>query len=243
MDGKNLNFGAVTALKGVTRAISVARSVMEKSPHSMLTGNGAVDFAIEQGFQIDSTLVHHSDEVGLSLATKGEMICKSNIQQQTAGHDTLGLIVLDTYGNIGAGVSTSGMTGKARGRVGDSALPGSGLYADNEVGAVCCSGDGDQIMKFCPSFHVLQFLKQGQSPEEACQNVVKNMVRRVGSPSSVEIGIIAVNSLGEVGAATTVREWVDSQTGQTYPGFPFTVWHPTQPSANPQIHVAEQIYI
>ncbi|KAK7116732.1 hypothetical protein V1264_002362 [Littorina saxatilis] len=219
MSGKQMSFGAVTALQGISRASSVARCVMERSKHSMLTAQGAQDFAVQSGFHLDILNTQSGD--GASRIQSSEHQAKSESSSQ---HDTLGIIVLDSHGNIATGVTSSGMKNKARGRIGDSALPGSGLFADNEVGAVCCSGEGDQIMKFCPSFMVLELMRQGMEPETACQTAIRRITKRVKPSPPFELAIIAVNMEGKVGAATTVKEWGDTVTGRSYPGFPFAVW-------------------
>ncbi|KAL6487040.1 hypothetical protein MHYP_G00036660 [Metynnis hypsauchen] len=128
-----------------------------------------------------------------------------------------GLIALDLTGNITVGVSTSGAPFKAPGRVGDSPLPGCGLYADHTVGAAAATGDGDKIMCYCPSFHIVQLMRQGSSPKEACCSVLTDIRRRTGEGECFEIGLIALNMKGEVGAASSVEfpyafwnQWMDS---------------------------------
>ncbi|KAK7483990.1 hypothetical protein BaRGS_00024725 [Batillaria attramentaria] len=230
MRGDDLAFGAVTALQGVSRPVSVARLVMEKSRHSMLTGQGAQDFALQHGFHLDQNITRVLSQ------SCGESVTPEN---ETA-HDTLGIIVLDKEGSVSAGVTTSGMAGKARGRVGDSALPGCGLYTDSEVGAACCSGDGDQIMKFCPSFHIVELMRQGMNPECACHTAVKRIIQRLGAAPVFELAVIALNTKGEVGAATTVEGWTDVKGGPKYPGFPYAVWTQGM-EADPEIRVAKKI--
>lgn len=205
MNGANLDFGAVTALKGFSRPFSVARAVMERCPHNVLTSDGARLFAEKEGFPLDPTITN----------------CVKTLEKSENTHDTLGLIVLD--GNdITCGVSTSGMPHKHPGRVGDSALPGNGLYADNAGGAACCSGDGDLILKYCPAYQVVQHLKQGIHPTDACGLVVKDITNR--SSEDVEIAIIAVDMKGKYGSGTTVTQWKDPITGVLYNGFPYVVW-------------------
>ncbi|XP_041106838.1 N(4)-(Beta-N-acetylglucosaminyl)-L-asparaginase isoform X2 [Polyodon spathula] len=155
MEGTPGRFGAVAALHGVGTPVAVARRVMERSAHSMLVGEGAVTFAQEQGFTLEDNENMMSPE---SSKAYQEFVEKND---RCRGHDTLGLIALDLQGNITVGVSTSGAPFKSPGRVGDSPLPGCGLYADNTAGAAAATGDGDKIMCFCPSFHVVQLMKQG----------------------------------------------------------------------------------
>ncbi|KAK0055291.1 N(4)-(Beta-N-acetylglucosaminyl)-L-asparaginase, partial [Biomphalaria pfeifferi] len=208
MDGKDLNFGSVTALEGFSKAVSVARRVMSHSPHSMLSGDGAAVFAKSQGFK-------HEPNLGTPCP---------KLQTQSPGHDTLGLLAMDVSGNLCAGVSTSGMSGKHPGRVGDSALPGCGLYADSLYGAACCSGDGDKILRFCPAYKVVDLLKQGNDPMNACQIVAREIVKRRSLTDNFEMVIIALDCKGQVGAANVgIHSWTDPGSGQLYPGFPYVV--------------------
>ncbi|KAM3838266.1 N(4)-(Beta-N-acetylglucosaminyl)-L-asparaginase [Diretmus argenteus] len=159
MEGDAGRFGAVAALQGVASPVRVARRVMDRSPHSLLVGEGAAAFAKQQGFTVESNasmLTTHSTEAYQEYLEK---------QQRVSGHDTLGLIAMDNMGNITVGVSTSGAPFKSPGRVGDSPLPGCGLYAENMVGAAAATGDGDKIMCYCPSFHVVHLMKQVRAPD------------------------------------------------------------------------------
>ncbi|XP_043552617.1 N(4)-(Beta-N-acetylglucosaminyl)-L-asparaginase isoform X3 [Chiloscyllium plagiosum] len=189
MEGLPGRFGAVAALPGVGTPLTVAQMVMDKSEHNMLVGEGAVAFAKEQGFRIED----NSDMMTeASLAAYEEFL--QSRKSPPKNHDTLGLIVLDEMENITVGVSTSGAPFKDPGRVGDSPLPGCGLYADNRAGAAAgATGDGDKIMCFCPSFHVVQLMKQGLSPGDACQSVIQDICHRVGNKDIFEIGLIALN--------------------------------------------------
>ncbi|KAK3097734.1 hypothetical protein FSP39_012586 [Pinctada imbricata] len=126
------------------------------------------------------------------------------------------------------------MPKKHYGRVGDSALPGSGLYA-NEFGAACCSGDGDEILKFCPAFHAVHLMSSGMTPQHACEEVVESI--RTKTENTIEIGMIAANVKGEFGASTTVKSWTDPLTGSKYQGFPYVVM--TSAKQQPIIALAE----
>ncbi|XP_062850918.1 N(4)-(Beta-N-acetylglucosaminyl)-L-asparaginase [Trichomycterus rosablanca] len=205
MEGVPGKFGAVAALRGVGQPSRVARRVLEKSPHSFLVGEGAEAFAREQGFVIEPNDNMLSDHT----ATAYQEFLKT--EKHVSGHDTIGLIALDLQGNITVGVSTSGKPFKAPGRVGDSPLPGCGIYADHTVGAAAASGDGDKIMCYCPSFQIVQLMRQGLSPEEACCSVLTDIKRRAGEEKCFEIALIALNMKGETGAASSVN-------------FPFTFW-------------------
>ncbi|XP_050402340.1 N(4)-(Beta-N-acetylglucosaminyl)-L-asparaginase isoform X2 [Patella vulgata] len=215
MNGKSLEFGAVTAIQGIQHPISVARRVMEASPHSMLTGSGAQTFAVQHGFQVHEELMEKKDG-----------------NPQSTGHDTLGLIC-STKNDITVGVSTSGMGGKEAGRVGDSALPGSGLYTDIESGAACCSGDGDVIMKHCPAFRVVHYMKQGDTVHEACDKVIREISRR--SQIKFDLVIIAVDTQGNIGAGSTLSVWQDPNTKEEIHGFPYVVW--VEGMSEPEIRI------
>ncbi|GFS07674.1 N(4)-(Beta-N-acetylglucosaminyl)-L-asparaginase-like [Elysia marginata] len=219
MDGRDLSFGAVTALSGYSRAISVARRVLTHSRHSMLTGAGASAFASAHGFK---------SEQGLGRQKPHKITERENEDKVQLGHDTLGLLCLDHNGNICAGVSTSGAANKEPGRVGDSALPGAGLYADNEIGAACCSGDGDEILKHCPSYRVVSYIRQGLEPQEACGKVVSEIVARRKAQPDFEMVIIALDTNARVGAANVgIYRWVDDVTGAEHPGFPYVMMNST----------------
>ncbi|XP_033749528.1 N(4)-(Beta-N-acetylglucosaminyl)-L-asparaginase-like [Pecten maximus] len=223
MEGRGLRtqFGAVTALQGVPRAVSVARAVMEKCSHNMLTGSGATKFAKEQGFAVEDNL----------------LTAKSNqTKQSIPGHDTLGILAVDGQNHVCSGVSTSGSGNKHPGRVGDSALPGNGLYADGEAGAACCSGDGDQILMYCPSFRVVLLMKEGKQPQAACEEVI-NDIRRKCDGQIFEVAIIAVNMKSEYGAASTLDTWTDPLTGQQFAGFPYVVY--TDVMSEPEIKLSK----
>ncbi|XP_041365779.1 N(4)-(Beta-N-acetylglucosaminyl)-L-asparaginase-like [Gigantopelta aegis] len=210
MNGADLSFGSVTALQGISRPISVAKAVMEVSPHSMLTGEGALKFAIQQGFKVEDKL--------MKPQTPG-------VPSHTGIHDTLGVLAVKDE-HVCAGVSTSGMAGKFPGRVGDSALPGCGLYADANVGAACSTGHGDEILKFCPSFKVVQFLEQNLTPQEACERTIREILERLQrlGKNQFEMAVMAVDMQGNFGTAGTVSSVKDRQTGEIYDGFPHVVW-------------------
>ncbi|KAK3554093.1 hypothetical protein QTP70_019043 [Hemibagrus guttatus] len=200
MEGVPGRFGAVAALCGVGQPCRVARKVMERSPHSFLVGEGAEAFAREQGFTIET----NNDMLSAYTATAYQEFLENG--KQVRGHDTISLIALDLTGNITVGVSTSGKPFKAPGRVGDSSLPGCGLYADHTVGAAAvvffnvesilsnpATGDGDKIMCYCPSFHIVQLMRQGLSPKEACCSVLADIKKRTAEDKCFEIGLIALN--------------------------------------------------
>ncbi|XP_067053316.1 N(4)-(Beta-N-acetylglucosaminyl)-L-asparaginase-like isoform X2 [Acropora muricata] len=231
MLGKDCSFGAVAALQGVAMPFSVARCIMERSPHSMLVGQGAQDFAVNNGFLVES---NSALQTQISKEAYEEFLM--NPSKENDCHDTVGILVLDSNMQIAAGVSSSGMAFKHPGRVGDSPLPGSGLYADDEVGAAAATGDGDKMMRFCPSFHVVQLMKEGCSPQESCERIVRHAQRKVGMTSKpFDMALIALNKKGEFGAASTVPVFEDKSSNTIFSGFPFVVW--TEQMSCPEIRV------
>jgi len=232
MVGDKCRFGAVAALQGVAMPLSVARCVMEKSPHSMLVGEGAQEFASRNGFPVESNSLLQTK---MSREAFEKFLVKS-VEVEAGSHDTIGIIVLDSKRHMAAGVSTSGCSFKHPGRVGDSPLPGSGLYADDEIGAAAATGDGDKMMRFCPAFHAVQLMKEGYSPQESCELVVKEAQRKAGMTSKpFEMALIAINKKGDFGAAGTIPFFEDQKLKTSYSGFPFVVW--TEEMTAPEIRV------
>src|SRR6266404_8454924 len=205
MSGPGHHAGSVAALEGIRHPISVARRVMEKTKHVMLVGEGARLFALEQGFEsipVDTRELYekwqreHPAEKSKTSTEKSE------------NHDTIALLVLGTDGNIAGGCSTSGLSGKLPGRVGDSPIIGSGLYVDNEVGAAGATGVGENVMRFCATFRIVEYMRQGLSPEEACLETIRQ-IARIDSKriSDLSINFIALDKHGRYGAAGTVRNF------------------------------------
>jgi len=164
MDGTAQDAGSVAALRGIKHPISVARRVMEATPHAMLAGEGALAFALSQGFPEEDLLTEASRAGWEEWQRERELASTT--------HDTVGLVALDARGDAAAGCSTSGRSFKLPGRVGDSPLIGGGLYADSEVGGAAATGLGEEILKFCASFLVVEYMRRGHSPMEACRKVI-----------------------------------------------------------------------
>ncbi len=194
------NIGSVAALEHIKHPISVARAVMEKTPHVMLVGDGALQFALEQGFKKENLLVPDSEREWKEWLKKSEYKPVVNIEN----HDTIGMIALDKHGNLSGACTTSGMAFKMHGRVGDSPIIGAGLYVDNEVGAATATGHGEEVIRIAGSSLVVELMRQGKSPEEACKEavnrVIKLMERRKKNLSDIQVGFIALNKQGEVGS-------------------------------------------
>jgi N4-(beta-N-acetylglucosaminyl)-L-asparaginase len=195
MFGPGHKAGSVAAIEGIRHPISAARRVMEKSPHVMLVGEGARVFALEQG--LESVPVDDRE-----LYQKWSQARGAQPPKKPENHDTIALLALAADGTIAGGCSTSGLAGKLPGRVGDSPILGSGLYVDNEVGAAGATGVGENVMRYCATFMIVEFMRQGLSPQEA---IVKEIHRIVASEGrdDLHINFIALDKNGRYGAAGT----------------------------------------
>lgn len=192
MDGVGHRAGSVAALEGVRHPIAVARRVMEKTPHVMLVGEGARQFAIQQGFEIVPT-----------PTGSGTKDSKAKIPLDLEGHDTIAMVGLAPDGRVCGGCSTSGLGHKLPGRVGDSPILGGGLYVDQEVGAAGATGLGENVMRYCGSYQVVEFMRQGMSPEQACIETIKRIARIDPKGFDLAINFIAIDKKGRFGAAGT----------------------------------------
>src|ERR1700759_5276933 len=178
------NCGSVAAMEDIAHPISVARLVMEKTPHIMLVGDGATQFAVEQGFKREKLLTPESEKAWkewLKTAKYSPVINIENKQHAPGNqynHDTIGMLALDAKGNLSGACTTSGMAFKMRGRVGDSPIIGAGLYVDNEIGAATSTGVGEEVVRICGSHTVVELMRQGLSPEEACRQTVQRIVHK-----------------------------------------------------------------
>jgi len=209
MDG-NGDCGAVAAIEHIAHPISVARRVMEKTPHVLLVGDGALQFAIEQGFPKEELLTPESEQAWREWLKKSEYKPAANSENQTYGkgkpgdannHDTLGLLAVDAQGRLAGACTTSGMAWKLHGRVGDSPIIGAGLYVDNEVGGATSTGVGEEVIRTAGSFLVVELMRQGRSPQQACEEAVRRIVRkRMKTAKDLQVGFLALNRHGDVGA-------------------------------------------
>jgi N4-(beta-N-acetylglucosaminyl)-L-asparaginase len=193
------NIGSVACLEHIVNPISVARAVMEKTPHVMLVGEGALQFALSQGFEKTNLLTPESEAEWKTWLKKSEYKPVINIEN----HDTIGMIGMDLAGNLSGACTTSGMAWKMHGRVGDSPIIGAGLYVDNEVGAATATGHGEEVIRVVGSFRVVENMRHGMSPQKACAEAVKQIhklfIRRGANLKDTQIGFIAVNRKGEYG--------------------------------------------
>lgn len=197
--------GAVASLEEIATPISVARQVMELGKPTFLVGPGARDFAVKNGFK-------RQDLLTLESKKKWEEWKKRKGQGTPPSHDTVGVVAIDREGRVTAGCSTSGLSFKKPGRVGDSPVIGAGAYCDNDVGGAAATGNGDLMIRFCLTFHVVELMREGLSPPEACRAALERMIKKNARTSAA---IVALNKKGEFGAA---------QTGEP---FHYAIWNKT----------------
>ncbi len=201
------NCGSVAAMEYIAHPISVARLVMEKTPHVMLVGDGATQFAVEQGFKKEKLLTPESEAAWKEWLKTAKYSPVMNIENQQHmpgskyNHDTIGMLAIDAKGNISGACTTSGMAFKMHGRVGDSPIIGAGLYVDNEVGGATSTGVGEEVIRNVGSFLVVELMRQGYSPEDACKEAVKRIIKKKpDTAKDIQVGFLAINKKGEYGA-------------------------------------------
>lgn len=210
------NCGAVAALERIKHPISVARKVMEGTPHVLLAGAGAQQFALENGFTLESAeLSADAKQAWENWKKTSQYAPQINIEQKQShgpfappffedgspNHDTMGLVALDSSGNLAGAVTTSGMAFKIHGRVGDSPIIGAGLFVDNEAGAATSSGVGEEVIRICGTHLVVEFMRQGLSPKAACKKAVLRIVNRDRKKAAgLQVGFLALDKRGNAGA-------------------------------------------
>jgi len=200
---KNGNYGAVVAVENITHVVSLARKVMEETPHAILAGKGAEQFGYEQGFEKEELLTESSKKAWEKWKETSQYKPIINIEN----HDTIGMLAIDKNGDISGACTTSGLSYKMQGRVGDSAIIGSGLFIDNEVGGATATGMGEEILKTVGSFLIVELMRQGKTPQEACEEAVKRVVKKSGNRfKDFQAAFIALNKAGETGAYC-IHEW------------------------------------
>ena len=196
MDEKG-NCGSVAFLENIVHPISVARAIMEKTPHIMLVGDGALQFALENGFKKENLLTGQSKKAFKEWKKKQQYKPVANVEN----HDTIGTITLDASGNLSGACTTSGMAYKMRGRVGDSPIIGAGLFVDNEVGAATSTGVGEEVIRIVGSHLVVELMRQGKSPADACKEAVIRIVKKDPvKAKEIQVGFMALNKNGEHGS-------------------------------------------
>ena len=198
MSGPGHRAGSVAALEGIRHPISAARRVMEKTAHVMLVGEGARLFALQEGLEAVAIDSHEKYE-----AWQQQKLAQPKKDDAKANHDTIAMVLLGADGNLAGGCSTSGLGGKLPGRVGDSPILGSGLYVDNEVGAAGATGVGENVMRYCGSFMVVEYMRQGLHPRAACEQTIQRIGRQDPKGLQLSINFVAIDKMGRFGAAGT----------------------------------------
>ena len=202
--------GSVSFVRQVKHPISLARRVMEKTPHVMLSGEGARQFAIAEGFPMQQEkLSPAADKAYQEWKVNSEYKPIINIEN----HDTIGMIGLGEDGKMAGSCTTSGLAYKMHGRVGDSPIIGAGLYVDDEVGAATATGLGESIIRICGSFLIVELMRQGRSPQEACEEAVRRLIAKNRNIDDIQAGFLAINKEGEYGAYAV------------HPGFNYALHH------------------
>lgn len=202
--------GAVAFVRQVKHPISLARLVMEKTPHVLLTGEGARQFAVSEGFPMEEEVLSERAEKAYREWKKtSEYKPVINIEN----HDTIGMIGMDHQGRMAGSCTTSGLAYKMHGRVGDSPIIGAGLFVDDEVGAATATGLGESIIRISGSFLIVELMRQGRSPQEACEEAVRRLIAKNKDIENIQAGFLALNKDGEFGAYAV------------HPGFNFARHH------------------
>lgn len=211
------NCGAVAGIEQIKHPLSVARKVMETTPHVLLVGAGAQQFAIENGFAKEPAILSEEAERAYKeWLKKSDYKPVINIENKKGNdgafapaffgngkpnHDTMGIIAMDAKGNLSGGVTTSGLAFKIHGRVGDSAIIGAGLFVDNNTGAATSSGVGEEVIRISGTHLVVELMRNGYSPEQSCKQAVERIVQRDPEKAKkIQVGFVALNKKGEFGA-------------------------------------------
>ncbi|PQV50224.1 N4-(beta-N-acetylglucosaminyl)-L-asparaginase [Jejuia pallidilutea] len=194
----NSDCGSVAFLEGIKHPIAVAKKVLDKTPHVMLVGEGAKQFALSEGFVEENLLTEKSKQAWKNWLEKSKYAPVINIEN----HDTISMLVLDEQGDIYGGCTTSGAAWKMHGRVGDSPIIGAGLFLDNDIGAAAATGLGEAVIRTAGSAMVVELMRQGKSPTEACKAIVERIYKKHANHKDLEylqVGFIAVNKQGDYG--------------------------------------------
>lgn len=237
---EQFNCGSVVFLERIKHPVSVARKVMESTPHVMLAGKGAQQFALANGFALEpDQLSDNAKKEYQKWLKKSEYKPVINVENGpklkpskqgngpsspsffddgTPNHDTMGTIALDASGNLSGMCTTSGMAFKMHGRIGDSPIIGAGLYVDNEIGAVTCTGQGEEVIRMCGAHLVVELMRQGKAPQEACREAVERIVKRDPERAKTfQVAFIALNKAGEIGAYSVQKDFTYTVTSNEVP--------------------------
>lgn len=202
--------GAVAFVRKFQHPISIARAIMERTPHMMLVGEGAEKWAAENGFDRNHVEIPEVRKAWQEWLRTSTYKPEPNIENRSGGqrpmpggkddHDTIGMIAIDAEGTLAGSCTTSGMAWKIHGRVGDSPIIGAGLFVDGEVGAACATGVGELVIRTAGSHTVVELMRQGMSPQEACRETVLRILRKHPELHAQQVGFIALRRDGTYGA-------------------------------------------
>ena len=229
MDG-NGACGAVSFLERIKHPVSVARKVMETTPHILLSGEGAQKFAVANGFPLESgKLSPEAEKEWKNWLEKSKYKPEANIENRRAdatpyffedgspNHDTMATLAMDSGRKLSGMVTTSGLAFKMRGRVGDSPIIGAGLFVDNEVGAATSSGVGEEVIRICGTHTVIEQMRFGRTPEEACREAIRRIVKRdPAKAKDIQVGFLALSKSGEVGAFSIAKGFTYAVTNSQF---------------------------
>lgn len=231
----NGDCGAVSFLERIKHPVSVARKVMENTPHVLLSGIGAQEFAVAQGFPLESgELSPDAEKEWKKWLEKSKYQPIINIENRktvsefqpppyvfddgTFNHDTMGTIAMDSSGKLAGMVTTSGMAFKIRGRVGDSPIIGAGLFVDDEAGAATSSGVGEEVIRICGTHTVVEQMRAGRTPEQACREAIRRVVKRDPiKAKEMQVGFVALSRSGTIGAFAVQKGFSFTVTNSEYP--------------------------
>ncbi|MCK0108465.1 N(4)-(beta-N-acetylglucosaminyl)-L-asparaginase [Flavobacteriaceae bacterium S0825] len=188
--------GAVLCVENITNVAALAKKVMEDTPHVMLAGKGAEEFAYTQGFKKEELLTEASKKAWEKWKETSKYQPIINIEN----HDTIGMLTMDKNGNIAGACTTSGLAYKMKGRIGDSPIIGSGLFIDNEIGGAVATGMGEEVVKTVGSFLIVELMRQGKSPQEACEEAISRIVSKGDRYKDFQIAYLAMNKAGDIGS-------------------------------------------
>lgn len=191
------NAGSVMYLQHILHPVSVARKVMENTPHVILSGEGALKFALDNGFEKTNLLTDKAKAEWEKWKASGAHYAPN---ANWENHDTIGLLALDASGDLAGACTTSGMAFKHPGRVGDSPVIGAGLFVDNKIGAATATGEGEAVLKTLGSFLIVEFMRNGMHPQQACEAAIQRLTEAVKVHDNMQVGYLAINKAGEIGA-------------------------------------------
>ena len=233
MDG-NGDCGSVAFLERIKHPVSVARKVMETTPHVLLSGEGAQKFAVQNGFPLENgKLSPEAEKEWKKWLEKSNYKPEINIENRkptmaiavpyffddgSPNHDTMATAALDSGGRVAGMVTTSGMAFKIRGRVGDSPIIGAGMFADNEVGAAVSSGVGEEVIRICGTHTVIEQMRFGKTPEQACREAVRRIIKRnEAKAKELQVGFLGLSKTGEIGAFAIQKGFTFAVTNSEFP--------------------------